>query len=217
MIKHIVTKGDTLSEICRKYYNDTGYMNELLDFNAIERGSVIKIGQVINVPKLNIIAVKSKIKIPHGFQEIVKEYGDIRKYITSTGELLPSWKEHFMTTIDIPIKLFLSWDSRLSTSRITCHKKAATNFIETFEEIRNSDMQKLITNYGGTFMFRQKRSGSSFSTHSWGIAIDINPLTNQMNTDGDIDIDLVNVFRKHGFEWGGDWGDPMHFQLCTGY
>jgi len=42
---------------------------------------------------------------------------------------------------------------------------------------------------------------------------------NSRGTVGDIDRDVVAVFKKPGFAWGGDWGgewrytDPMNFEL----
>jgi hypothetical protein len=74
--------------------------------------------------------------------------------------------------------------------------------------------------YGGCFNFRPKRNRAQLSAHCWGIALDLNPEDNQMGTRGSIDPRLVAVFRRFGFEWGGDWKtrkDPMHFQFCTGY
>lgn len=32
-----------------------------------------------------------------------------------------------------------------------------------------------------------------------------------------VNSELVNLFRAHGWKWGGDFGDPVHFQYATGY
>jgi D-alanyl-D-alanine carboxypeptidase len=65
------------------------------------------------------------------------------------------------------------------------------------------------------------RTNTKPSTHSWGIAIDLNPETNAQGTAGDMDAGVIEIFRGAGFKWGGDWEggtrDPMHFQFCTGY
>lgn len=75
-----------------------------------------------------------------------------------------------------------------------------------------------------------------FSMHNYGLAIDI-VLLKDNNLDGigdeaiwnvkaDIDgdgksdwIEVVNIFKQYGWEWGGDWKfyDPPHFQKSFGY
>ena len=43
----------------------------------------------------------------------------------------------------------------------------------------------------------------------------------QVRTKGNMDPEIIQVFRSHGFKWGGEFSgksiDPMHFQYCTGY
>ncbi len=55
------------------------------------------------------------------------------------------------------------------------------------------------------------------SLHSWGIALDMNVPGNQRGTVGEMNRDVVKIFKKWGFAWGGDWNytDPMHFELAT--
>ena len=71
--------------------------------------------------------------------------------------------------------------------------------------------------YGGCYVHRAKRTSTKLSCHSWGIALDIRPATNAMGTPGDMDPAIVKIFRDHGFKWGGDFKDPMHFQYAKGY
>lgn len=56
------------------------------------------------------------------------------------------------------------------------------------------------------------------SPHSWPVAIDINPANNGFNGGrGDIPDWIIAIFRDEGFTWGGDWGDPMHFENLRWY
>ena len=84
-----------------------------------------------------------------------------------------------------------------------------------------SGLQKSVKTYGGGYTWRMKRGQAKPSTHSWGIAIDLNARTNAMGSAGDMDPALVALFERHGFTWGGRWSgankDPMHFQYCSGY
>jgi len=89
------------------------------------------------------------------------------------------------------------------------------------DTLRKIAKAQLGDTYGGCFNFRAKRSSSKLSTHSWGIALDLNPETNGMGREGDMAPGIVEVFESFGFTWGGRWSgagkDPMHFQFCSGY
>lgn len=66
------------------------------------------------------------------------------------------------------------------------------------------------------------------SYHNYGLAVDIVLIKDgkavydtkaDMDGDGKSDwIEVVNVFKKYGWEWGGDWrfSDPPHFQKTFG-
>lgn len=60
------------------------------------------------------------------------------------------------------------------------------------------------------------------SQHSFGEAIDINPVQNPQGAQGDIPPDLARrVAAAHGLGWGGDFTgrtprDPMHFEVPAG-
>jgi len=71
--------------------------------------------------------------------------------------------------------------------------------------------------YGGVHNFREKRGGSTLSTHAWGIAIDICPNENTLSSSSTTFSALaIDIMEKWGFlsggrAWGKDW---MHFQAC---
>ncbi len=163
----------------------------------------------------------ARLAPPHGLEQIVATFGDIYEYIGPTGSLDPRWRNDFLAVIALPFPLSLSWDRQQRVSRMTCHKLMANIFAEVMDRIQTLGLQSRITSFGGCFAFRTQRSGRKLSTHSWGIAIDLNPESNAQGSAADMDSALVEIFRDTGFEWGGDWRsrarDPMHFQYCTGY
>ena len=87
------------------------------------------------------------------------------------------------------------------------------------KEIKDAQINYNFSNVT-TFNPRSKRGGGGKSLHSWGIAIDINPDSNpyQRTYDApqtDIPGKVIEIFKKYGFFWGGDWPgerDPMHFE-----
>lgn len=61
---------------------------------------------------------------------------------------------------------------------------------------------------------RAVRGGSSKSNHAFGLAIDVNALSNVLGTNGDMPAEVVSQWLVEGGEWGGHWSrpDPMHFE-----
>jgi len=81
--------------------------------------------------------------------------------------------------------------------------------------------KKYLSPIGGTFKWRVIAGTSRLSVHSFGAAIDINvkysaywrwsrgkPYKNKIPKE------IVKIFEKHGFIWGGKWYhyDTMHFE-----
>ncbi len=73
----------------------------------------------------------------------------------------------------------------------------------------------------GTYNCRTVADTGEPSMHSWGAAIDINaayaeywlwPRVASASTT--IPADIINIFERHGFIWGGKWShyDTMHFE-----
>ena len=95
------------------------------------------------------------------------------------------------------------------------------------ELARTPQYSEYLTN-ASTFYWRKIRGTTRQSAHSYGIAIDINTKygnywlwTNPTATELDsiqyinrIPSEIVKVFERHGFIWGGRWYhfDTMHFE-----
>jgi len=83
------------------------------------------------------------------------------------------------------------------------------------------EFDKYLTNIGGTFNWRNIAGTNRLSVHSFGIAIDICTKysdywlwSKSITYKNRIPIEIVEVFEKHGFIWGGKWYhfDTMHFE-----
>jgi hypothetical protein len=72
---------------------------------------------------------------------------------------------------------------------------------------------------GGAFNFRKIRgSATTLSTHSYGIAVDWDPIHNGLGVAPVIPKWFVTIWENHGWYWGGHFKrkDGMHFQLARG-
>jgi hypothetical protein len=88
------------------------------------------------------------------------------------------------------------------------------------------EFMKYLENPGGTFNWRTIAGTSRISTHSFGMTVDIHVAhSNYWRNDtpdangiykykNSIPMEIVEVFEKHGFIWGGKWYhyDTMHFE-----
>ncbi len=87
-------------------------------------------------------------------------------------------------------------------------------------------LKKYLVNSGGTYKWRKISGTNRLSCHSFGIAIDINvkysaywkwvkAKNGKRKYQNKIPYEIVKVFEKHGFIWGGKWTshfDTMHFE-----
>lgn len=81
--------------------------------------------------------------------------------------------------------------------------------------------KKFLLKIGGTFNWRPIAGTNRLSTHSYGIAIDINPdMSSYWRWDkvysynNKIPREIVEIFERNGYIWGGKWYhyDTMHFE-----
>ena len=148
--------------------------------------------------------------------EIVKKYGKPNE----TGE-------GYLTTILLPYPMKLAWDLDTKVSKMRCHKLAAEPFLNVFNDLLAeyglNEIERLgIDLFGGCFNYRKMRGGTSWSTHAWAIAIDLDPARNLLKETSKTARfarpeyqPMIDIFYRHGFislgiEENRDW---MHFQL----
>jgi hypothetical protein len=156
---------------------------------------------------------------PNGWHELLAYYGDIRLYIRDDGTLDPRWELENLKVAQLPYPLTLSWDSSRSVSKIRVHKYLVDLVEITFAGIVYAGLAEEVTEFGGAFAFRSQRGSHRLSLHAFGAALDLNPRSNPLGTLGTMNREVIGVFERCGWTWGGRWArpDPMHFQHCTGY
>jgi hypothetical protein len=146
--------------------------------------------------------------------QIIKKYGQ------------PNEKGTYLKTINLPYPMRIAWDTDVKVTKMRCHKDVADAFLAVFNDLlEHYGYQRIvelgIDLYGGCFNFRKMRGGTSWSTHSWGIAIDLDPARNALKTPYSKAnfskpeyAQLHGIFEKHGFvNLGKAKGyDAMHWQ-----
>lgn len=111
---------------------------------------------------------------------------------------------------------------------MTSANGAAAQLKKVAEELAmHPDLQEYL-NPASTFNWRKVRGANRQSAHSYGIAIDINTSfsdywlwdngeiheTDKIEYKNRIPLEIVQIFERHGFAWGGRWYhyDTMHFE-----
>jgi lysozyme family protein len=145
---------------------------------------------------------------------------DVEKFYGKVGEN--------QATLITPYKMKLAWDTSTVVSKFSCHEKVhdslARIFQKTLDEYGEAKIADLKLDYfGGCLNIRKMRGGSSWSMHSWGIAVDLDPERNQLEMHKDVatfaKADYVPFWRIVESEGWVSLGrsrdyDWMHFQAA---
>ncbi len=146
---------------------------------------------------------------PVGLDEIIYTFGSLDT---------PDFEARYIVPFDLPYPLFYEGNK---VSRSRCHYLIVENFQKAFQDIRTAGLQDQVRNYAGIYDRRPIRGQNAHpSTHSWGIAIDLEPEKYPLGSSKRFSDEVVQIFENAGFFYGGDFKsrkDPMHFQFCKGY
>lgn len=114
----------------------------------------------------------------------------------------------------------------LGCHHLQVHAKVLPAFTRVFQAIEATSLADRILGCGGTFVPRHKGwdSKRELSSHSWGVAIDLNVPWNGYGVEPALLgrtgclRELVPLFAQEGFAWGGHFSgrdrDGMHFELA---
>lgn len=97
------------------------------------------------------------------------------------------------------------------------HRLVVPKLQLAFKNLAERGLSKDLKTFDGCFNPRLKRGGSTWSVHSWAIAIDVNAVWNAFGQkDFEMPEEFAVCFEDVGFIWGGRWSKPdaMHFQYC---
>ena len=103
--------------------------------------------------------------------------------------------------------------------RVTCHRLMLPQLRGALEDVVDAGLASSLKTFDGCYVprFIERNPENSISLHTWGIAIDMDASTNYRGIRGTMHPDVVKIFKRWGFRWGGDWNftDPMHFEMAA--
>jgi D-alanyl-D-alanine carboxypeptidase len=118
----------------------------------------------------------------------------------------PSWVAGHISTEVMPI-----------IGPMTCNTLMFPQLRAALDEIVADGLASAIhpSQYGGCYVPRFIAGTTTLSNHAFGLAFDLNVPENQRGTVGEMNRQVVAIFERWGFTWGGTWKwtDPMHFEL----
>lgn len=133
-----------------------------------------------------------------------------------------------LVNVRLPYKMRIAWDLGKTIGRFKAHKEVAevfeSIFVQTLKAYGLQQIQELgLDLFGGCYNKRKVRGGTKWSTHTWGISIDLDPARNKLRWGRD-KAQLAkpeyeafwNIVEDHGAvslgrEANYDW---MHFQCA---
>ncbi len=100
---------------------------------------------------------------------------------------------------------------------VRCHRDIVDDLARALDEVARQGHNDWVSpsSYGGCWHPRRISSdGARLSRHAWGIAIDINVDLSMPGLGPKPPDEVIEIFGRHGFRWGGDFLTPdnHHFE-----
>ena len=132
-------------------------------------------------------------------------------------------------SVILPFPFVIAWDDSQRITRFSCHAKVATALIRIFGQAAahygEAEFRRLrLDQFGGCYNYRVMRGGTSLSMHAWGIAVDLDPINNQLSWGSDRAAfakpaydPFWKIVEAHGATSLGRRADRdfMHFQFAS--
>lgn len=156
--------------------------------------------------------------VPNGLAAINEFYGNPDK--DADGNLDHGWHGENVIPFPLPFAMRLSWDPMTTVTRARMHYKIGDVVVDALnaleQEVPGRHLRACNCDlFGGVFNFRANRRANRLSTHSWAIAIDINPHLGPIGEPSMQPDFIREAFTSRGFQTFDD--DGMHFQACGGW
>lgn len=139
----------------------------------------------------------------------------------SEPEATAKWEVTNLVYIFPPWSMVLAGTNTPLVHGIRIHRLAAASLARILANIwdgfgrSQAEIEKIgLNQFGGSYQHRTRRGSGRLSLHAFGAAIDLDPLHNRMfrGNKGVMCAKVIAYFEAEGWRWGGNYGDPMHFE-----
>jgi hypothetical protein len=168
---------------------------------------------------------KPKIKLPAPlitFDDVVSRYGTPYNAETQKKDedIKNKWEQKWMTLwkgSKFTKATGVAWPKDAPFSRIYCNKDLVPYINNTFITLIEKGLFKELKTFDGCWNVRPIRGSKTgkWSTHSFGVALDLNAKENPLNGPINFSPEFLQVWRDTGWTCGADFKrkDGMHFQI----
>ncbi len=152
---------------------------------------------------------------PQGYTQIVNRFG--QPCSSNARAISMSWRAADNgTTYRFPFHVKLGGRA---TEMVADKGGRSTNLDnDVYGHIQQQHLQGYVEHGIYGYACRAKRGGNEWSTHAFGIAIDVSSAEEYMGKcSSTVNRYHAPIWQNHGWYWGLAFCDPMHFQFATGY
>lgn len=174
--------------------------------------------------------IKKYIEKPIKYTEIEYKYPLVKQSVLRSGTSIygKAGCENMLVNVPVPANYPLKYSGK-TVKTIRVHKYVADRLAAALQDIINhygDDIEKVAPGacvYDGSYNFRKTTGTSSYSIHSWGLALDFDAANNTMKMSApkarlsqDIYKPFFDIWEYHGFMSLGRRGDYdwQHIQCC---
>jgi hypothetical protein len=171
---------------------------------------------VIEKPQPIMTAISTNLPRAKTRSEATLRYG---KIVSAGGKLAWSGEATWMGMFIMPVGFehVINTASSKPLTKIYCNKDMHAPLKLALQNLLDRGLAKEFKTFDGCFMLRMVRGTTdALSTHSYGLAIDLNASENALGQEPKLSPEFVKCFTDVGFAWGGNFKrkDGMHFSFC---
>jgi hypothetical protein len=224
-----IKKGDTnshipeITKIINSYFNVNVPVSKTYSYQLayyvllFQTKNMLTVDGIIGKRTLSRLEAYGGYKAPMSYPK-----GDQKGLISFYGD--PNTIEQKLVMFNIPYKMKLAWDTNVNVNSTRVHPLCLPAFKRAFtdilEEYGRSEIRRLgLDLFGGVYNKRVKRGGSTWSTHAFGCAIDIDPAHNKFRSSWSNARfskpeykAFLEIMKRAGFKHLKTF-DAMHFEL----